>query len=204
MLFRSVESELDAYAMHYTIPDRGITFIAVGGSTKNPDNASANIAKGATNLLVCHDNDEGGMKMLHKWQMLFPCAKAISTPIGKDIGEAIQNGFDIKSWIENILLPKESKSNPSEIVAPVKVQPLDRWSKEDSLLINWFLNEKRLPLTPFTLTTKEHGIEGVNDPESYYIVLRAAITGGPNTWEARTRRLQEILYLIKDLVDQNK
>lgn len=92
-----VESELDAYATHYAAPDR-VFVVAIGGSSKSPDNVTDCHAR-HKKLLICHDNDAAGEKMLNKWQTLYPHGQAFNVPVGKDIGEAIENGFDIKKWI---------------------------------------------------------------------------------------------------------
>jgi DNA primase len=102
-----VESELDAYVIHHNILDRNITVIAIGGSTKNPDNVSDYIVGQASQVFICYDNDEGGAKMLMKLQKLYPHAKPTPTPVGKDIGEAIQQGFDIADWLNTFLPQKD-------------------------------------------------------------------------------------------------
>ncbi len=96
-----VESELDAFAAHYAGADH-IFVVAVGGSSKTPDNVTDRHAR-QKKLLICHDNDSAGQKMLAKWQSLYPHAQAYSVPIGKDIGEAIKMGFDVKQWIINTI-----------------------------------------------------------------------------------------------------
>jgi DNA primase len=93
-----VESELDAYAIESTASDIAFV-ISVGSNIKNPDNLTDYLAKKAENLLICHDNDEAGKKMLLKWKRLYNHAKACPTPIGKDIGNAIEKGLDIRQWI---------------------------------------------------------------------------------------------------------
>lgn len=93
-----VESELDAYAIDYAAGDI-VMAIAVGSNTKNPDYLSDYLARKAQPLLICHDNDQAGQEMLKKWQSMYPHAQSYPTPMGKDIGEAIQHDFDIKSWI---------------------------------------------------------------------------------------------------------
>ncbi len=93
-----VESELDAYAIHYAIGD--IVFVvAVGNNIKNPDAATDYHATKKTNLLICHDNDDAGKKMLTKWQRIYPHARGYPTPQGKDIGEAIEMGLDVRKWL---------------------------------------------------------------------------------------------------------
>lgn len=93
-----VESELDAYAIDYAVGDF-LCAVAVGSSLKNPDNLTDLLARQATNLFICHDNDEAGLKMLAKWQRLYIHAKPYPTPVGKDIGEAIQLSMDIRKWL---------------------------------------------------------------------------------------------------------
>jgi len=93
-----VESELDAYAIDCAAHDFAFV-VAVGSNIKNPDNVTDYYARKAPTLLICHDNDEAGNKMLAKWCRLYSHARSYPTPIGKDIGEAIQNGFDIREWL---------------------------------------------------------------------------------------------------------
>lgn len=93
-----VESELDAYALHYAIGDFAC-IVAIGSNIKNPDNVVDSLAKRTTKLLICSDNDAAGQKMFTKWKKLYPHAKNCPTPIGKDVGEAIEQGLDIREWI---------------------------------------------------------------------------------------------------------
>ena len=96
--------------------------VAVGGSTKNPDNITDFLAKQKDiTLLICPDNDEGGAKLLEKWQKLYSHARPYPVPVGKDIGEAITQGFDIRTWL--------SKFNSN-----------NKWDNEDKELIEWILD----------------------------------------------------------------
>ena len=99
-----VESELDSLALHHAVGDLAC-IVAVGGNDKNLDSVTAACAREKRKILICHDNDEDnkGLKMFEKWQSIYPHAKTCPTPIGKDIGEAFQQGLDIRKWIlENI------------------------------------------------------------------------------------------------------
>lgn len=92
-----VESELDAYSLIEKIED--IAFVvACGGNTKNPDIFTDYLAKD-NRVFICADNDEGGEAMKSMWSKLYPKATCISTPSGKDIGEFIEKGGDLSSWI---------------------------------------------------------------------------------------------------------
>lgn len=93
-----VESELDAYALHHSVGNYAF-IVSVGSYSKNPDLICNYIAEKVPCLLICHDNDEAGAKMLDKWVQLYPHAQGYPTPIGKDIGEAIEQGFQIRPWI---------------------------------------------------------------------------------------------------------
>jgi len=100
-----VESELDAYALHYSVGDFAV-IVAVGGSTKNLDIVTHRLAKNKTTLLVCHDNDAAGTDMWYKWKSLYKQAQACPTPMAKDIGEAVEQGIDLKAWIIAKLSPQ--------------------------------------------------------------------------------------------------
>lgn len=97
-----VESELDAYAIDCAMRDF-VCVIAVGSNIKNPDNVTDRLAQRASHLLICYDNDEAGQKMLTKWQDLYPHAKDFPVPKGKDIGEYIEAGGNIKNLFNNLI-----------------------------------------------------------------------------------------------------
>lgn len=92
------EAELDAYACDYAAGDI-VCAIAVGNNIKTPDEATNYHANAKEHLLICHDNDEAGKSMLRKWQSLYGHAQPFPTPLGKDIGEAISLGLDVRGWI---------------------------------------------------------------------------------------------------------
>jgi DNA primase len=93
-----IESEFDAYALHYAVGDSAV-IIAVGGCTKNPDNVTHHYAQRVSMLLICHDNDAAGNHMFERWKKAYPHALAYPTPVGKDVGEAIQQGIDLRDWV---------------------------------------------------------------------------------------------------------
>lgn len=107
-----VESELDAIVVAYLISDFGFA-VSVGSNLKNPDTLTHYLASQVSYLLTCHDNDNAGKNMFDKWKKLYSCARAYPTPICKDIGEAIEKGFDVRNWILGVL-PKQNNvvSNP--------------------------------------------------------------------------------------------
>ena len=52
-------------------------------------------------VLISHDNDEAGLVMLKKWKDKYSHAVPYPSTISKDIGEAIQNGEDIRDFLFN-------------------------------------------------------------------------------------------------------
>ena len=97
-----VESELDAYAVAHAAKDKALV-IAVGSNTKNPDLATDFLVKKKDRLIVIYDNDKGGDAMLTKWKGLYSKAQGAPSPKGKDIGEAFEQGYDIKKWLQGLL-----------------------------------------------------------------------------------------------------
>ncbi|MBS0655029.1 MAG: toprim domain-containing protein [Verrucomicrobia bacterium] len=97
-----VESELDAYAIDFSCGDFSFV-IGVGSNSKNPDNVTHYLAKKKKTLLICRDNDDAGKSMFYKWRKLYMHACDYPTPFGKDIGEAIQEGLNIRKWLLDII-----------------------------------------------------------------------------------------------------
>lgn len=97
-----VESELDAYAVHWSLEGK-VLVIAVGSNTKHPDSLTHSLVQNSSKLIILHDNDDAGRVMLSKWSGLYSKAIGCSVPIGKDIGESFESGYDVKTWLEGKL-----------------------------------------------------------------------------------------------------
>lgn len=95
-----VESELDSYALHHAMNDSAF-FIAVGSNMKHPDLESDYLVK-RKQLIVLYDNDDAGKKMLAKWNA-YAHAQCYVVPHGKDVGEYIETGGDIKAFMSKII-----------------------------------------------------------------------------------------------------
>lgn len=108
-----LESELDAYVVHWLLKDKALV-VAVGGNSKTPDSLTHDRIKKAKKVLVICDNDEGGKTMREKWSVYYSHAEFTSVPEGKDIGEAFERGFNVKQWIHEIL-PVISHLAPSHL-----------------------------------------------------------------------------------------
>jgi DNA primase len=101
-----LESELDAYAAHHA--GKELLFaVSVGSNTKNPDNVVDYWAK-RRRLLICYDNDDGGLAMNEKWKRLYSHAESFPVPLecGKDIGDALGNGFNLSEWLNELVNKK--------------------------------------------------------------------------------------------------
>jgi|GEM_PF-1191954 hypothetical protein len=139
-----IESELDAYALHHVLGDFAF-IVAVGGCTKNLDPLTKRLATNKTILLICHDNDEAGKAMLNKWTNLFPHAKGCPSPIGKDIGEAIEAGVDIRNWLMQLLPPNTIQVPlPQNHTPPIETQMVHT-STDDN-----YIREVKAPCPPTT------------------------------------------------------
>lgn len=167
-----VETELDAYALHSVVDDFAV-IIAIGGSTKNPDTVTDYLAKQKT-LLICSDVDFAGEVMWNKWKTLYPDAIKCEVPTGKDIGEAIEHGLDLRSWIISKI--------PETVQYDLKLKTYP-WDKEDEHLIDWALHY---------INT-----EGANS--NFYQQIKKEIELGPKSPQAQTRELQDKLSLMKEL-----
>lgn len=172
-----VESELDAYALHHAVDDFAF-IIAVGGCIKNPDSVTDHYAHKKTVLLICHDNDDAGNSMFNKWKMLYSHAQTCPTPIGKDIGEAIEQGIDLRAWIIEKL--------------PTQIQ-------NDLLLINPVWSEEEQDLISFIL----HYISERTANRFIYENLVNEISLGPNSPRAKTGELLAGLRLMRRLIQNN-
>ena len=85
---------------------------------------------------------------------------------------------------------------PIEFAKPVQLQP-SSWTREDEILIDWFLSATILPEAPFQL----NGGVKVLDPQKYYAALRNDIEQGPKGPRARYGALQGELLILKRLVE---
>jgi hypothetical protein len=95
-----VESELDMFAIDW-VAKGAAKIIASGSNTRNPDPVTNIAVKKSNPLLICHDNDDAGRIMLKKWQDRYDNAVPYPSSVAKDIGEMIQAGEDINSFIYN-------------------------------------------------------------------------------------------------------
>jgi len=170
-----VETELDGYALHHVVGDFA-AIIAIGGSTKEPDSVTDYLAKHKA-LLICPDADFAGNDVWKKWCALYSHAIKCSTSTSKDIGEAIEQGLDLRSWIISKL--------PEQLQYDLKLAKYP-WSKQDQPLIDWALDY---------INTK------TSCPNAYK-QIKEEIELGPKSLQAQTKELQKKLILMQELAQQ--
>lgn len=169
------ETELDGYALHHAVGDFSV-IIAIGGSIKKPDDVTDYLAQHKV-LLICPDSDSAGNDVWKKWSALYPHAINCQTTTGKDIGEAIEQGLDLRSWIIS-KLPEQLQYDLRLIKYP--------WSEQDQPLIDWALD---------FINTK------TSCPNAYK-QIREEIELGPKSQQAQTKELQNKLQLMQELAQQ--
>lgn len=97
-----VETERDGAMIWGQVRDMGIGCMALGGATKRPDADNAAILRASDLILNALDNDPAGaVNTAAFWQQEFP--QSIRWPVpasaGKDPGDAVGAGLDIRTWI---------------------------------------------------------------------------------------------------------
>lgn len=110
--FVIVESELDAITCYHAQDLAGA--VAVGSSHAKPDAKAFDILKNCKQILNALDYDRAGASAYKWWQETFGdrCDRW-PVPKGKDPGEAIQEGVDLRQWIEAGLPPVFKVSHKS-------------------------------------------------------------------------------------------
>lgn len=105
-----VESELDALALWSLARDL-VHVVALGSLTARPDAVVWPLITQARVVLLCLDHDVDGAGVLssgvvqaHQWWVrALPDAsrnlKIVFAPVGKDVGESITSGADIRAWL---------------------------------------------------------------------------------------------------------
>ena len=102
-----VESDLDAILLNQEAGDL-VSVISIGSAAGRPDTLTHTLLMQAETILLALDADEAGAKA--SWQFWIPTygekVKRWPVPVGKDPGEAWQQGFDLRLWIQAGLAPE--------------------------------------------------------------------------------------------------
>jgi hypothetical protein len=117
-----VESELDA--MMVAAQAGSLTgVVSVGSATKKPGAEVYYRLKKTVRILVSLDHDKAGQVGWKWWKQQFSQARLHPVPVGKDPGEAFQQGVDIKAWVSQGLPPVATidyKYTPPENLYPIE------------------------------------------------------------------------------------
>jgi hypothetical protein len=102
--FVVTEAELDAM-MVSRYAGSLVGTVGLGSAGIKPDASAYYILKKAMRILVALDYDQAGKAARAWWLENFDTARFWPVPVGKDPGEAFQNGLDIKEWVRRGLPP---------------------------------------------------------------------------------------------------
>jgi len=97
-----IESELDAMMIHH-MANQGETIIGVvglGNSSRKPDAVTAVKLRDAAVILNALDYDKAGADHGEWWTEHFPRTIRWPVPLGKDPGEAFEQGVNIREWVK--------------------------------------------------------------------------------------------------------
>ena len=102
--FVVIEAELDEMMVcHHAGSIVGT--VGLGSSGIKPDSKAFYILKKALRILVALDHDKAGKTAWKWWRENFDNARLWPVPVGKDPGEAFEQGLDIKEWVRAGLPP---------------------------------------------------------------------------------------------------
>ena len=99
-----VEAELDALAVAFAAGDL-VTACAVLTNAGRPDAAAHAVLSRALRILVALDFDEAGARGWSWWRETYPQARRWPVPEGKDPGDAVKLGCDLRQWVRAGLPP---------------------------------------------------------------------------------------------------
>ena len=103
--FVLIESELDGLLVFQAAGDI-IGVCALGSASNRPDISMAAVLQKALCILNSLDFDQAGSKEQDFWSANFPQTARWPVPKGKDPGEAIQAGVNLREWILSGLPPR--------------------------------------------------------------------------------------------------
>lgn len=97
-VFVVVEAELDGIAIVSAAGDL-VGAVPLGSAQAKPDEATARLLTGAMEILLAMDFDKAGAEAAVWWKEHYPKARLWPVPDGKDPGEAVKAGVDLRAWI---------------------------------------------------------------------------------------------------------
>lgn len=108
-----VESDLDALLLHHLAGDFVATIPLTTVTARPRESTTATLA-GAAVILIALDADQAGAKNWEWWHARYPQAEQCLVPVGKDPGEAYQQGADLRLWLLEAL---PISCHPARVVA---------------------------------------------------------------------------------------
>lgn len=95
-----VESELDAILLHQEAGDL-VNVVSLGNAQTRPDQEAADLLKQSRLILVALDSDNAGAKESWQWwRAHYPQARRWPPVAGKDPGDMLAAGVNLRSWIQ--------------------------------------------------------------------------------------------------------
>lgn len=95
-----VESELDALLLHQEAGDL-VSVACLGNSSTRPDQAAADLLQQSRLILMALDADQAGAKESWQWwREHYPQARRWPPVAGKDPGDMLAAGVNLRAWVE--------------------------------------------------------------------------------------------------------
>ncbi|WP_197084229.1 primase-helicase zinc-binding domain-containing protein [Desulfovibrio sp. TomC] len=122
-----VEGELDALLIHQAAGDL-VAAMAMRTAEGRPDAEAHALLKDAPMILCALDADAAGRKGWLWWRANYPQARRCPPIMGKDPGEGMKAGLDLRTWIIVGLSLFEPRPNPETLHAPARRDELPAWA----------------------------------------------------------------------------
>lgn len=98
-IFIVIESELDGILLNQELDDLA-GCIALGSASNRPDTATTGLLRNARQVLIGLDSDSSGARESWKWwPENFNRARRLPPVSGKDPGEMMKAGVDLRAWV---------------------------------------------------------------------------------------------------------
>ncbi len=117
-----VESELDGFMLHHQVGDLAGVVAVMTAQVKELDAVVHGALESALCILVALDFDKAGAEGWPRWEKSFPRAVRWPVPVGKDPGEAFEQGANLRAWVlaglPPVLSPVRFQAQASAVPGP--------------------------------------------------------------------------------------
>jgi hypothetical protein len=185
--FVVVEAELDAIAVASGNDLAGS--VGLGSASTKPDAGAFDVLHGSLQILNALDYDAAGAKAMAWWTEQFPQCDRWPVPQGKDPGEAIKMGTDLKSWIKAGLPPAMT----IEDGAALKTATLSQ--DRPALPAAGTVVNPELPVAVrelYQLLRNNPSVQIINDAQRYTVLRQGKHVGG---------RINELVFRVQESRD---